>query len=402
MPLPPPRAGPGRAPSRFGNRNCGYYGPAPSGRSTGAIQGKTPSMTESLILSVDAMGGDRAPEIVVEGVDIIARARPNVRFLLHGDAARIAALLERYTFAKASAEVVAAEKAIGMEIKPSQALRQGKGSSLWNAIAAVEEGRAEAVISAGNTGAYMAIAMLRLRMMEGVHRPALAARWPSANGGNVVILDVGANVEADGEQLVEFAIMGEAFQRAVSGKLKPSVALLNVGAEDAKGHEEIRGAAKLVRDAGVDIDFQGFVEGDDIAKGTVDVVVTDGFTGNIAIKTGEGTARLVGQLLREALTSSWFAKLGAAIAYPALAKLRKRMDPGSFNGGVFLGLNGLVVKSHGGADGPGFASALEVAAKLAASHYREEIMRNLARLAAAEAATLAAANAQNANAQSAG
>ncbi len=346
-------------------------------------------MADSLVLSVDGMGGDSAPDIVVEGIDIAVRERPGLRFQIHGDADRIGALLERFPRAKAASELVAAERAIGMEIKPSQALRQGKGSSLWNAVAAVEEGRAHAVVSAGNTGAYMAIAMFRLRTMAGVHRPALAARWPAANGGFVVMLDVGANVQADGEQLVEFAIMGEAFQRAVSGKAKPSVALLNVGAEDLKGHEEIRSAAKLVRDAGVDIDFQGFVEGDDISKGTVDVVVTDGFTGNIAIKTGEGTARLVGQLLREALTSSLMAKLGAAIAYPALARLRKRMDPGSFNGAVFLGLNGLVVKSHGSANGPGFASALEVAAKLATSHYREEIADNLARLSAAEAAGVA-------------
>ena len=177
--------------------------------------------------------------------------------------------------------------------------------------------------------------------------------------------------------------MGEAFQRAVSGKERPSVALLNVGAEDVKGHEEIRAAARLIRDAGVDIDFKGFVEGDDICKGTVDVVVTDGFTGNIAIKTAEGAARLMGQLMREALTSSLLAKLGALIAYPALAQLRKRMDPGTFNGALFLGVNGLVVKSHGSANGPGFAAALEVAAKMARSHYREEIAGNLGRLARA-------------------
>lgn len=351
----------------------------------------TSSMAESLVLSIDGMGGDSAPDIVVEGVDIVARARPGIRFLIHGDAEQLRGLFERFPRAAQASTIVPAERSIGMEIKPSQALRQGKGSSLWNAVAAVENREAQAVVSAGNTGAYMAIAMFRLRTMEGVHRPALAARWPAATGGNVVMLDVGANVQADGEQLVEFAIMGEAFQRAVSGKEKPSVALLNVGAEDQKGHEEIRAAAGLIREAGVDLDFRGFVEGDDIAKGTVDVVVTDGFTGNIALKTGEGTARLVGQLLREALTSSLLAKLGAAIAYPALAKLRKRMDPGSFNGAVFLGLNGLVVKSHGSATGAGFAAAVEVAAKLASSHYREEIARNLERLAQAEAAARAQA-----------
>ncbi|HRK63318.1 MAG TPA: phosphate acyltransferase PlsX [Terricaulis sp.] len=345
-------------------------------------------MAEStLILSIDGMGGDAAPDIVVEGVDIAARRnKGSVRYLLHGDAARLNMLLERYPNAKAVSEVVAAEKTIGMEVKASQALRQGKGSSLWNAVEAVKEGRAHAVVSAGNTGAYMAIAMFRLRTMEGVHRPALAARWPAVTGGYVVLLDVGANVEADSEQLVEFAIMGEAFQRAVSGNERPSVALLNVGAEDQKGHEEIRSAARLIREANLDLNFQGFVEGDDIAKGTVDVVVTDGFTGNISLKTGEGTARLVGQLLREALTSGPFAMLGALIATPALKKLRARMDPGSFNGALFLGLNGLVVKSHGSASGPGYAAAIGVAEKLARSHYREEIQRNLARLSRAPAA----------------
>jgi glycerol-3-phosphate acyltransferase PlsX len=342
-------------------------------------------MPDTLVLSIDGMGGDRAPDIVVEGVDIAARRRPDVQFLIHGDEAKLNALLERFAAAKACSRVIAAEKVIGMEVKASQALRQGKGSSLWNAVAAVENGEANAVVSAGNTGAFMAISLFRFRAMEGVHRPALTTRWPNTQDGYTVILDVGANVQADNEQLVEFAIMGEAFQRAVSGKARPSVALLNVGAEEQKGHEEIRAAAQLIRDTGLDLDFQGFVEGDDIAKGTVDVVVTDGFTGNIALKTGEGTARLVAYYLREALGGSWLGKLGALIAYPALRKLRDRMDPGTFNGAVFLGLNGLAVKSHGSADGRGFAAAIDVAALLARSHYREEIAQNLQRLAKAPA-----------------
>lgn len=346
-------------------------------------------MPDRLVLSIDGMGGDHAPDIVVEGVEVAARRSPDVRFLIHGEAARIAALLDRHPQAKAASQVRDAEKIIGMEVKPSQALRQGKGSSLWNAIQSVENGEAHAVVSAGNTGALMAIAMFRLRMMEGIHRPALATRWPTMKGDYTVMLDVGANVQADAEQLVEFAIMGEAFQRAVSGKDQPSVGLLNVGAEDQKGHEEIRAAARLIREAGVDMNFHGFVEGDDIAKGTVDVVVTDGFTGNIALKTGEGTARLVGQLLREALTGGVLARLGALIAYPALARLRTRMDPGTFNGALFLGLNGLVVKSHGSANGKGYAAAIGVAEKLARSHYREEIARNIERLAGAPAAVKA-------------
>jgi glycerol-3-phosphate acyltransferase PlsX len=339
-------------------------------------------MAEGLILSIDAMGGDHAPGIVLDGVEIAAARHRGVRYLLHGDAAAIEELLRTRPRARAASRVLAASGSIGMEVKPSQALRQGKGSSLWNAIAAVEEGAAHAVVSAGNTGAYMAIAMFRLRTAPGVHRPALVAMWPTMKGGRVAVLDVGANVQADAEQLVDFAIMGEAYHRAITGAARPTVGLLNVGAEEQKGHEEIRAAARLIRDSGVSLAFQGFVEGDDITKGAIDVVVTDGFTGNIALKTAEGTARLVAGFLREALSSSLLSRLGAAIAYPALRKLRDQMDPRNVNGAVFLGLNGLVVKSHGGADGPGFAAAIEVAIRLGESDYRDEIARNFARLAA--------------------
>jgi glycerol-3-phosphate acyltransferase PlsX len=346
-------------------------------------------MSDGLVLSIDGMGGDRAPDIVVEGVELAEARWPQARFLLHGDAVRLGALLDGHPAAARACEVRPAERAIGMDVKPSQALRQGRGSSLWNAIAAVEEGAAHAVVSAGNTGAFMAIAMFRLRTMKGVHRPALAASWPTMRG-TAAVLDVGANVQADASQLVEFAIMGEAFHRAVHGVDRPTVGFLNVGSEDQKGHEEIRGAARLMREAGVDLAFYGFVEGDDIGKGTVDVFVTDGFTGNIALKTAEGTARLVAHFLRQSLTSSALAKLGAFIARPALAELRGRMDPNTFNGAVFLGLNGVVVKSHGGADARGFAAAIDVAARLARSHYRGEIANNIARLAAAETPATAA------------
>ena len=341
-------------------------------------------MADNLVLSIDGMGGDNAPGIVIAGIDIAAQKSPGVTYLIHGDPERLNALLEKAPHAKAVSKVVAAEKMLGMDVKPAQAMRQGRGSSLWNAVASVENGEAHAVVSAGNTGAFMAIAMFRLRTMEGVHRPALAANWPTSHGVTAV-LDVGANVEADAEQLVEFAIMGEAYYRAVYGKAQPQVGLLNVGSEDQKGHEEIRQAAKLAREAHIEFDFFGFVEGDDIGKGTVDVVVTDGFTGNIALKTAEGTARWVARELRSALTGGIIAKLGAAIARPALMKLRERLDPDSVNGGVFLGLNGVVVKSHGGASGRGFATAIDIATRLAKSDYRDQIARNLARLATAEA-----------------
>jgi glycerol-3-phosphate acyltransferase PlsX len=253
---------------------------------------------------------------------------------------------------------------------------------MWNALISVEEGAAQACVSAGNTGALMAMSMMRLRKMDGVHRPALLANWPTARGF-AAVLDVGANVEADASQLVEFAIMGEAFHRAVRGDARPKVGLLNVGAEDQKGHEEIRAAARLIREAGVDLDFHGFVEGDDISKGTVDVVVTDGFTGNIALKTAEGTARLVAGFLKEALAAGPLARIGSVLAYPALRKLKDRMDPRTANGAVFVGLNGIVVKSHGGTDGQGYAAAIDVAIRMAKSHYRDEVASNLARLAAA-------------------
>jgi glycerol-3-phosphate acyltransferase PlsX len=346
-------------------------------------------MPDGLVISIDAMGGDHAPDIVLEGVEIAARRRPDARFHLHGPHDRLTAMLAERPAAKAACEVFDSSLVVAMDAKPSQALRQGRGTTMWNAIQAVEQGLAHAAVSAGNTGALMAMSKLRLRMVEGVHRPAMVASWPTPNGF-AVILDVGANVEADAEQLVEFAIMGEAFHRAIYGSQRPRVRLLNIGHEEMKGHEEIRAAARLIRTTGVEVNFEGFVEGDGISAGHADVVVTDGFTGNIAIKTAEGTARLLAGFLREALTSSVFGKAGALIAMPALKAFKARMDPRTVNGGVFLGLNGIVVKSHGGTDGPGFAAAVDIAARMAKSHFRQEVSRNLERLAAAALAPVAA------------
>jgi glycerol-3-phosphate acyltransferase PlsX len=274
---------------------------------------------------------------------------------------------------------------IPMNEKPALALRRSKGSSLWNAIDSVKAGEAQAAVSAGNTGALMAISRLVLRMSGGLDRPAIVAGWPTARGVSAV-LDVGANVTSDAAQLVQFAIMGSAFHHAVHGTARPTVGLLNVGVEDVKGHEEVREAHALLLEAGLDLDYRGFVEGDDIAKGTVDVVVTDGFTGNIALKTAEGTARFISNLLRTSLTSSPRSKLGALIAAPALRQMKARIDPGAVNGGPFLGLNGIVVKSHGSADAKSYANAIKVAVDLARSEYAAEIARNLERLSAAMAA----------------
>jgi glycerol-3-phosphate acyltransferase PlsX len=340
-------------------------------------------VSDSIVISIDAMGGDHGPSVVAPGLALALQRMPGrqVRFLLHGDAAALNAELAKLPDLRSSCEVRAADLVIGMQDKAAQAVRRGKGSSLWNAIEAIRAGEAQAAVSGGNTGALMAISRLILRMVsKELDRPAIVANWPTQRGVTAV-LDVGANVTSDAAQLVQFAIMGEAFFRAVHGADKPTVGLLNVGAEEQKGHEEVREAHKLLREGGLEIDFYGFVEGDDISKGTVDVVVTDGFSGNIALKTAEGVARFVTSLLRDAFTSDARAKLGALIAKPALKRMMARLDPSSVNGGPLLGLNGIVVKSHGGADAKGFANAVVIAANLARSDYSTQIDRNMRRLA---------------------
>jgi glycerol-3-phosphate acyltransferase PlsX len=340
-------------------------------------------VTSPITLSLDAMGGDHGPTVVVPGLaDYLERTGDrNVRFLLHGDAPALEAELKRHPAVAAVAEVRHADKVVAMDEKPAQAMRRGKGSSLWNAVESLRAGEAHAAVSAGNTGALMAISKLILRMSApGLERPAIVASWPTLRGVTAV-LDVGANIESDAEQLVEFAIMGEAFHQAVHGVDRPSIGLLNVGSEDIKGHEEVREAARILREGGLDLNYHGFVEGDDIAKGTVDVVVTDGFTGNIALKTAEGVARFISTLMREALTSDLQAKLGALIAMPALKRMGRRIDPSAINGGPLLGLNGIVVKSHGGADARGFGNAVRIAADLARSGYLERVSASLGRLA---------------------
>ncbi len=327
------------------------------------------------------MGGDHGPSVVVPGVALAAQRHPGVRFLLHGDESAINAELAKNPAARAVSEVRHTDKAIAMDEKPAQAMRRGKGTSLWNAVEAIRNGEANAVVSAGNTGALMAISKLILRMAKGLERPALVASWPTARGITAV-LDVGANVESDAEQLVEFAIMGAAFHHAVHGSKRPSVGILNVGSEETKGHDEVREAHALLRATKLDLDYHGFVEGTDIAKGTVDVIVTDGFTGNIALKTAEGLARFFASELRAALTSNPLSMLGALLASGGLAKLRNRMDPGAINGGPLLGLGGIVVKSHGSADAKGYASAIRVAIDLARSDFLAEIERNMERLTA--------------------
>lgn len=322
-------------------------------------------------LAIDAMGGDAGPGAVVDGAVHAARKGLKARFIFFGDKEQLEPLIANAR-ELAGAEIRHADNTVSMHDKPMHVLRRGRDTSMWAAIAAVQAGEAQAVVSGGNTGALMAVARKQLGMIEGIDRPAITALWPTPRG-RTVVLDVGANVEADESQLVQFAIMGEAFFRALMNVDKPTVGLLNVGAEDLKGHELIRTAARVLREADPDMAFKGFVEGNDISKGTVDVVVTDGFTGNIALKSAEGAARLLGQWVKETLTGTINAKLGALMMAPGLKKLKDRIDPSSNNGGVFLGVNGIVVKSHGGSDARGVASAVNMAASLAQRPFREEV-----------------------------
>ena len=327
-------------------------------------------------LAIDAMGGDLGPSVVVDGVAKAISRGLKLQPIFFGDREILSPLLENVPQLTGS-EIVHTTETVAMTDKPGTVLRRGRDTSMWKAISAVKDGRVPAVVSGGNTGALMAVARAQLRMIEGVDRPAVTALWPTPRGRSVV-LDVGANVDADERQLVQFAIMGEAFYRALMGVEKPTVGLLNVGAEDLKGHELIRTAARVLREADPDMAFQGFVEGNDISKGTVDVVVTDGFTGNIALKSAEGAARLVGGWIKETLTGTLNARLGAMLMIPGLRKLRERINPSSVNGGVFLGVNGIVVKSHGGADADGVASAIRVAVELAKTPFTEQISQTVA------------------------
>lgn len=344
-------------------------------------------MSSPLILSVDAMGGDHGPQSVVEGaVHFFKGRKRDVRLLLHGDEAQIKPLLSKNPGVASHCEIIHTDKIVTMDAKPSEAVRRSRGSSMWNAVHAIKDGKAHVAISAGNTGALMAISKVILRMKPGVHRPAIAASWPVPKGF-CTVLDVGANVDCTPAMLVEFAVLGESFHRAIHGVETPSVGILNVGQEELKGDQTVRDADALLREAHLNLNYCGFVEGNDISLGTADVVVTDGFTGNVALKTAEGTARLVGGWVREALTSSVVAKTGAfLLSLGALDQLRSRMDPNNVNGGVFLGLNGVVVKSHGGTNGPGFANALQIGLEMADSRFLTEIEQNLDRLAEAEAA----------------
>lgn len=335
-------------------------------------------MTEPMTLALDAMGGDHGPEVVVPGAALALSRHPELRFILAGDEARIGVCLSEHPDLRSCARVVPTSLAIGMHDKPSQALRRGKGSSMWLALEAVKNGEAQAAVSAGNTGALMALARLILRQMPGIERPAIAAQWPTIHRPSIV-LDVGSNIGASARQLIEFALMGAAMARARFQVERPTVGLLNVGSEEIKGNEEVKEAHARLKsgELGLSIDYRGFVEGDQIGQGIVDVVVVEGFAGNIALKTAEGTARQIGAYLRDAMTSTWRTKLGALLAKPGFLVLKEKMDPRRVNGGPFLGLNGIAIKSHGGTDAYGFASAVNLSYQMIASGLIERLSADI-------------------------
>ena len=307
------------------------------------------------------MGGDHGASVVLPGADISLTRHPDIEFLLYGDRAVIEPLLEGLPRLKANARLVHTDVAIRMGDRPSRALRHGRWkSSMWLALDAVKKGEADVVVSAGNTGALMAMARFNLKMIEGIERPAIAALWPTLKG-EAVVLDLGASIGADEEHLINLAAMGSAMARVLFDIERPTVGLLNIGVEEVKGLEQVREAGRRLREGHFPhFNYVGFVEGDDIGKGTVDVVVTEGFAGNIALKAAEGTARQFAQYLKNAMNRTWAARLGYLLSRQAFRALRDKMDPRKSNGGVLVGLNGIVIKSHGGADAEGFASAIDM------------------------------------------
>ena len=341
---------------------------------------------ERVVISVDAMGGDRGPAAVVAGLVESIAQHPRLEVILHGDEPTLRPLISRHSDLAARVTLRHAARVVTMQDKPAQVMRHGQGTSMWSTIDAVKDGEAAAAVSCGNTGALMAVSMLRLRKLPGLNRPAIASLFPTPTPGKMnVMLDMGADVKADPADLLQYAFMGASYARNGLAIARPRVGLLNVGTEEHKGRAELQEANTLLArstEAG-SFDYVGFIEGTDILSDRVDVIVTDGFTGNVALKAIEGTARLVGDLLRQTLTSTLLAKLGALLARGALKRLQLRIDPRRVNGGVFLGLNGTVVKSHGSADATGIAAAIGLAYQLAQVRFLERLA---ARVASAEAA----------------
>ncbi|WP_322866096.1 phosphate acyltransferase PlsX [Aquicoccus sp. G2-2] len=350
-----------------------------SGWSGTASGGGTPS--ERIIISVDAMGGDKGPAIVVAGIADSAKANPDIAFILHGPRQILEPLVARKKNLAERCEIRDAEGVVPMEEKPGQILRSSKSTSMWSALESVRSGEAQACVSCGNTGALMLLSVVRLRKIPGVYRPAIAVLWPSQNPQSFnVMLDGGADVKADERDLLQYALMGASYARNGLGLTRPRVGLLNVGTEEFKGRSEMKLASELISEnaANAQFDYVGFVEGSDLPGTKCDVIVTDGFTGNVALKTGEGIANLIADLLREAFKYTPLSRLASLLAYTSLQRLKKRIDPRRVNGGAFLGLNGTVVKSHGGSDATGVSSAVKLAFQLAQSNFSEKLAARVA------------------------
>jgi glycerol-3-phosphate acyltransferase PlsX len=337
------------------------------------------------------MGGDKAPESVIQGAQRVLKEFPKTRFIFYGREPVIAPLIARNRMLDNASQIIHAETVVAMDEKPSVALRKGRDSSMRAAIDAVAEGMACAMVSAGNTGALMATAKFVLKTLPGIHRPAITATVPSRHRP-VVLLDMGANLECTAEYLVQFAIMGDAYARAVLGIAAPKIGLLNVGSEEMKGHDEVKEAHRILRSGNYPIEYHGFVEGNDILEGTTDVVVTDGFTGNIALKTAEGASRLIYTALKSAIEQSFAAKVGYLLARPAIRMAMRRFDPRKLNGAILLGLNGIAVKSHGGADGKSFANAIKVAIAMSQNRVNEKIIAELGRITPEKSGTVVSLN----------
>jgi glycerol-3-phosphate acyltransferase PlsX len=332
-------------------------------------------------IAIDAMGGDEGPRVMVAGAALARHRHAGFQFLFVGDEEQIREALKDHPNLSAASEILHAADVVSGSDKPGQALRGSKTTSMGMAVNAVKTGEVSAAVSAGNTGALMAIAKLALRTMPGIDRPALSALLPTMKETDVVMLDLGANTECNSRNLVQFAVMGAAYSRIMHGFDRPKVKLLNIGTEEVKGTGTIQEAAATLKGAaGLHMQFLGFTEADKISTGEVDVIVTDGFSGNVALKALEGTARFVTDLLRQSFLSSLRSKIGFLISRPATEMLRDQLDPNNHNGAVFLGLNGVVVKSHGSADAKGVANAVEVAARLVEDSILERISEDLTKI----------------------
>lgn len=331
---------------------------------------------KKVTIALDVMGGDNAPHCVLQGANDVLAKCSNLSFLLYGNEKKILPILTELPNLKAVSTVFHTDNAISSDEKPSIALRRGRDSSMRLAINAVKDGKADAIVSAGNTGALMAMSKLVLRPIPGIDRPAIASIFPTRKG-RCVLLDLGANVDCNSENLVQFALMGDAFAKVLLNIPSPRIGLLNVGSEDNKGSEIVKSAAEELREGDYAINFYGYVEGNDIAEGTVDVVVTDGFTGNVALKTAEGTARICVDTIKKSFRSSPLAMLGGLLARSAIKRAFQYLDPRMHNGAMFLGLNGISVKSHGGTDSIGFANALYITYELAANDINKQIKEEL-------------------------